>query len=81
MQRALFSLCLITLLSAILVTMFISAIVTYLSLEHKSLFFSVWPANWLVASVVGFFAIMAMRPIAVFLGQKLTNIIYGKQER
>ncbi len=80
MSRSLFSLLLITLLSAILVTMFISAIVTFLSLEQKSLFFSIWPQNWLIASIVGFFAILSMRPVAIFLGQKATNLIYGKQE-
>lgn len=80
MSRSLFSLLLITLLSAILVTMFISAIVTFLSLEQKSLFFSIWPQNWLIASIVGFFAILSMRPVAVFLGQKATILIYGKQE-
>ncbi len=78
MSRALFSLFLITLLSAILVTMFISGIVTFLSLEEKSLFFSIWPKNWLIASIVGFFAILSMRPIAIFLGQKAADIIYGK---
>tara|TARA_B100001093_G_scaffold429477_1_gene424727 strand:- start:149 stop:334 length:186 start_codon:yes stop_codon:yes gene_type:complete len=60
--------------------MFISAIVTFLSLEQKSLFFSIWPQNWLIASIVGFFAILSMRPVAIFLGQKATNLIYGKQE-
>ena len=80
MSRSLFSLLLITLLSAILVTMFISAIVTFLSLERKSLFFSIWPQNWLIASIVGFFAILSMRPVAIFLGQKATNLIYGEQE-
>ncbi len=80
MSRSLFSLLLITLLTAISVTMFISAIVTFLSLEQKSVFFSIWPKNWLIASIVGFFAILSMRPIAFFLGQNITNIIYGKQE-
>ena len=79
MSRSLFSLLFITLLSAILVTMFISAIVTFLSLEQKSLFLSIWPQNWLIASIVGFFAILSMRPIAVLLGQKTADIIYGKQ--
>ena len=80
MQRKVFSLTVTTLLSAILVTMFISAIVTYLSLENKFLFFSIWPKNWLVASIVGFFAILSMRPIAVLLGHFVTNIFYGKEE-
>ena len=79
MSRSLFSLLFITLLSAILVTMFISAIVTFLSLEQKSLFLTIWPHNWLIASIVGFFAILSMRPIAVLIGQKTADIIYGKQ--
>ena len=79
MSRSLFSLLFITLLSAILVTMFISAIVTFLSLEQKSLFLSIWPKNWLIASIVGFFAILSMRPIAVLIGQRTADIIYGKQ--
>ena len=80
MSRSMFSLFIVTLFSAILVTMFISAIVTFLSLEQKSLFISIWPKNWLIASIVGFFAILSMRPIAVLLGKKATNIFYGKQE-
>ncbi|MBT5574175.1 DUF2798 domain-containing protein [Alphaproteobacteria bacterium] len=80
MPRKLFSLIIITLLSAILVTMFISALVTLLSLEDKSLFFSVWPTNWLVASIVGFFAILTMRPVAMYLGQKIILFIYGKED-
>ena len=80
MSRSLFSLLLITLLSAILITMFISAIVTFLSLEQKSLFLSIWPQNWLIASIVGFFAILSMRPIAVLIGQKTADMIYGKQD-
>mgnify|MGYP005632143311 FL=1 len=80
MPRKLFSLIIITLLSAILVTMFISALVTLLSLEDKSLFFSAWPTNWLVASIVGFFAILTMRPVAMYLGQKIIQFIYGKED-
>ena len=34
----------------------------------------------LVASIVGFFAILSMRPIAVLIGQKTADIIYGKQD-
>lgn len=81
MKRNLFTMLSVTLFSAILVTMFISAIVTFLSMEDKSIFFHVWPKNWLVASIVGFFAILTMRPVAIRISNLIASLIYGKKQK
>ena len=80
MKRNLFTMLSVTLFSAILVTMFISAIVTFLSMNDRSIFFNKWTKNWLVASIVGFFAILTMRPVAIRISNLLANLIYGKNK-
>ncbi|MAV99287.1 MAG: hypothetical protein CML81_05760 [Rhodobiaceae bacterium] len=59
----------------------VPAIVTFLSMEDKSIFSHVWPKNWLVASIVGFFAILTMRPVAIRISDLLSSLIYGKKQK
>ena len=59
----------------------VPAIVTFLSMEDKSIFFHVWPKNWLVASIVGFFAILTMRPVAIRISDLLSSLIHGKKQK
>ena len=52
-----------TLISGILITMFISALVTYLALDDISKFFEIWPKNWCYAALIAFPTILFARPI------------------
>ena len=62
-----------TLFTAIVITMFISSFVTFMSLENKSMFLSVWPLNWFYAILIAFPAIIIFRPVCIKLSQKLVT--------
>ena len=65
-----------TLITAIVITMFISSIVTFISIKEPSLFWSVWPKNWFYATLVAFPTIIIVRPIALNISKKLSNLLY-----
>ena len=62
-----------TLFTAIVITMFISSFVTFMSMDDKSMFLSVWPLNWLYAIMIAFPAIIIFRPICQKLSEKLVT--------
>ena len=76
MKKETFTLYLTALISGILITMFISALVTYMALFDKTLFFKVWPVNWFYAALVAFPTILLVRPVATKITDKLANLIY-----
>jgi len=63
-----------TLFTAIVITMFISSFVTFMSLDNKSIFLSVWPLNWIYAILIAFPAIIIFRPICQKLSEKIVTI-------
>tara|TARA_B100001564_G_scaffold353622_1_gene362890 strand:- start:1157 stop:1393 length:237 start_codon:yes stop_codon:yes gene_type:complete len=65
-----------TFISGILITMFISALVTYLAISDIQFFFSVWPQNWFFAALVAFPTILFVKPISQKITQKIVNIIF-----
>ena len=65
-----------TLISGILITMFISALVTYLALADISKFLEIWPKNWCYAALVAFPTILFARPISAKFSNKVASIIY-----
>ena len=65
-----------TLVSGILITMFISALVTFLALSDISKFFQVWPNNWFYAALIAFPTILSVRPISAKFSNKVASIIY-----
>ena len=76
MKKETFTLYLTALISGILITMFISALVTYMALSDKTLFFKIWPVNWFYAALVAFPTILLVRPVATKITAKLANLIY-----
>ena len=76
MKKETFTLYLTALISGILITMFISALVTYMALSDTSLFIKVWPVNWFYAALVAFPTILLVRPIATKITTKIANLIY-----
>ena len=67
----------LTFISGILITMFISALVTFLAISDINIFFNVWPKNWLYASLAAFPVIILVRPISLKITQKLAGIIFS----
>ena len=65
-----------TLISGILITMFISWLVTYMALSDISKFFDVWPKNWFYAALVAFPTILFVRPIATKFTSIVANLLY-----
>ena len=65
-----------TLISGILITMFISSLVTYMALSDISIFFDVWPKNWFYAALVAFPTILFVMPIDKKLTKIVANILY-----
>ena len=65
-----------TLISGILITMFISALVTYLALTDIPKFFEIWPKNWGYAALVAFPTILFVRPISAKFSNVVASIIY-----
>ena len=76
MQKEKFQLYISTAISVIFITMFISSLVTYLALTDLSIFFDVWPKNWFYASLIAFPIILLVRPLAIKITNKLTDIFY-----
>ena len=76
MKKQTYTLYLTALISGILITMFISALVTYMALSNTSLFFKVWPVNWFYAALVAFPTILLVRPVATKITTKIANLIY-----
>jgi len=76
MKKETFTLYLTALISGILITMFISALVTYMALSKTALFFEVWPVNWFYAALVAFPTILLVRPVATKITDKIANLIY-----
>ena len=65
-----------TLVSGILITMFISALVTFLALSDISKFFQVWPNNWIYAALVAFPTILFVRPVSAKFSNIVATLIY-----
>ena len=76
MKKEKFQLYISTAISGIFITMFISSLVTYLALTDLAIFFDVWPKNWFYACLVSFPAILYVRPLAIKITSKLTDLIY-----
>ena len=67
-----------TLISGILITMFISAFLTFLGLTETGLFLEKWLINWFYASIIAFPIILTVRPISIKISQKIANILFSK---
>ena len=65
-----------TLITAIIITMFISSIVTLITIKDPSMFLTIWPKNWFYATLVAFPTIMIIRPIAINITKKISNLFY-----
>jgi hypothetical protein len=65
-----------TFISGILITMFISALVTYLAISEIQVFFEVWPKNWFYAALVAFPTILFVRPISIKISNKVAFFLY-----
>ena len=76
MKKENFTLYFSTFISGVLITMFISALVTYLAISELIFFFEVWPKNWFYAALVAFPTILFVRPISVKITNEVSNIIY-----
>ena len=64
------------LISGILITMCISALVTFMAISDTDIFFQIWPANWFYAAVVAFPTILLVRPIATKITNRIANLFY-----
>ena len=76
MKKENFTLYFSTFISGVLITMFISALVTYLAILDVKVFFEVWPKNWFYAALVAFPTILFVRPISVKISNEVSNFIY-----
>ena len=76
MKKENFMLYFSTFISGVLITMFISALVTYLAISDVKVFFEVWPINWFYAALVAFPTILFVRPISVKISNEVSNFIY-----
>ena len=76
MKKENFTLYFSTFISGVLITMFISALVTYLAISDAKVFFEVWPKNWFYAALVAFPTILFVRPISVKISNEVSNFIY-----
>ena len=65
-----------TLISGILITMLMSALVTYLALDDISKFFEIWPKNWCYAALVAFPTILFVRPVSAKFSNIVATFIY-----
>ena len=73
MQKEKIILYLSLLLTSIIVTLFISSFVTFMSLNELYIFFSVWPLNWFYAILIAFPALIIFRPICIKISEKLVT--------
>ena len=76
MKKENFTLYFSTFISGVLITMFISALVTYLAISELNFFFEVWPKNWFYAALVAFPTILFVRPISIKISNEVSNFIY-----
>ena len=76
MKKEKFILYFSTFISGVLITMFISALVTYLAISELNIFFEVWPKNWFYAALVAFPTILFVKPISVKISNEVSNFIY-----
>ena len=76
MKKENFTLYFSTFISGVLITMFISALVTYLAISDVKAFFELWPKNWFYAALVAFPTILFVRPISVKISNEVSNFIY-----
>ena len=60
---------------SIVITMFISSVVTFKSLDEISLFWQVWLVNWFYAILIAFPAIMIFRPICQIASEKIISLL------
>ena len=61
---------------SIVVTMFISSVVTFKSLDDLNLFWEIWPINWFYAILIAFPAIMIFRPLGQKISEFLVNLFF-----
>ena len=61
---------------SIVVTMFISSVVTFKSLDDLNLFWEIWPINWFYARLIAFPAIMIFRPLCQKISEFLVNLFF-----
>ena len=61
---------------SIVVTMFISSVVTFKSLDDLNLFWEIWPVNWGYGILIAFPAIMIFRPICQKISEFLINLFF-----
>ena len=61
---------------SIVVTMFISSVVTFKSLDDLNLFWEIWPINWFYAILIAFPAIMIFRPLCQKISEFLVNLFF-----
>ena len=76
MKKETFIIYFAALISGILITMCISALVTFMAISDTDIFFQIWPKNWFYAAVVAFPTILLVRPIATKITNKIANLIY-----
>ena len=76
MKKENFTLYCSTFISGVLITMFISALVTYLAISELKFFFEAWPKNWFYAALVAFPTILFVRPIATKFTSIVANLLY-----
>ncbi len=62
-----------TLFTAVVITMFISSFVTFMSIDKLSSFWRIWPLNWFYAIIIAFPAILIFRPICIKLSKKVIS--------
>ena len=60
---------------SIVITMFISSVVPFKSLDNLSLFWQVWPINWFYAILIAFPAIMIFRPLCQKASEKIISLL------
>ena len=61
---------------SIVVTMFISSVVTFKSLDDLNLFWEIWPINWFYAILIAFPAIMIFRTLCQKISEFLVNLFF-----
>ena len=76
MKKENFTLYFSTFISGVLITMFISALVTYLAISDVKIFFEVWPKNWFYAALVAFPTILFVRPVSAKFSNIVATLIY-----
>ena len=76
MKKENFMLYFSTFISGVLITMFISALVTYLAILDVKVFFEVFKKYCFYPALVAFPTILFVRPISVKVSNEVSNFIY-----